>query len=106
MVVAAFVPVEEFRAPRFDLGGEVLGVGPFAWLPGEPLPVVDVDVDVDVDAGAGAGAGRALAAGAELLVVATKMLAAMPARGTTIPATHQAQRGGPELGSSAGTVGA
>ncbi|MFB6577198.1 MULTISPECIES: hypothetical protein [unclassified Streptomyces] len=96
MVVAAFVPVEEFRAPRFDLGGEVLGVGPFAWLPGEPLPVVDVD----------AGAGRALAAGAELLVVATKMLAAMPARGTTIPATHQAQRGGPERGSSAGTVGA
>ncbi|WP_328789465.1 MULTISPECIES: hypothetical protein [unclassified Streptomyces] len=77
-----------------DAGGEVLRAGPFAWLPGELFPVV------------GAGAGGALAAGAELLVVATKMLAAMPARGTTIPATHQAQRGGPERGGSAGTVGA
>lgn len=79
-----------------DVGGEVLRAGPFAWLPGELLPVVAT------------GAGGALVAGAGLLVVVTKTLAAMPARGTTIPATHQAQRGGPGRGGSVGvgTVGA
>lgn len=73
-----------------DAFGEVLRVGPFAWPMGELLSVA---------------AGGALGSGAALLVVATKRLAAMPARGTTMPATHQAQRGGPERGVTAGTVG-